>query len=113
MIGEANLFVILPGQSGKKFLRVLVTRSWTHNTLIMGLPTLKQWGIVSKDFPLPKQSGEEVLNIPEGHQEDVTEDTEGKHINCTPPQRQHYVEPDYNDPGEVSSVLEKVRKDIL
>ena len=63
--GEANLFVQLPGETKRRYLRGLVMSSWTHPTLIIGLEMLRKWDIVSDRFPLPLEREPGVLSVEE------------------------------------------------
>ena len=113
VIGEAVLYVIVPGQVGIKYLQVLVTKSWSYPYIILGLPVLHKWGIVPRNFPLPPVDCGDVMEISHGDKEAVPVDIGGKEPVFQPPKRRVYKEPDHGNTKAVSLMLSNMRNDIL
>ena len=80
----------------------MITKSWTHDTIIIGIHSLGEWGRIKPSFPFPGPGKTEVLAI-----------TEGKKSTFTRPARRVYTEPDYINPLSVSSALKQLKTDIL
>ena len=99
-------------------MRVLITRSWTIFVLVIGLFTLKKWGIVSSSFPEPPPTHDEVLeiaskqtagteqgpNVDSGQSEGTEQEPKITGEKFEMPTIRLYREPDYSNKDEVAAL---------
>ena len=66
VVGESDIYIQFPSETSERKLHVLVTKSWTHDTIIIGIHTLGEWGSIKASFLLPGPGKTEVVAITEG-----------------------------------------------